>query len=85
MEKETINLSDIQNIPEINQTNDITNHNQEYQQNENGKVKKPNQWTQDQPTGAEYDAINKNKIEHPKRKFAIIHGYNGHDYYGNQK
>jgi hypothetical protein len=27
----------------------------------------------------------KNKITFPKRKFAIIHGYNGHDFCGNQK
>ena len=27
----------------------------------------------------------KEKISHPKRKYAIIHGYNGHDFFGNQK
>jgi hypothetical protein len=27
----------------------------------------------------------KEKIKLPKRKFAIIHGYNGHDFCGNQK
>lgn len=26
-----------------------------------------------------------NKINLPKRKYAIIHGYNGHNYSGNQK
>jgi hypothetical protein len=26
-----------------------------------------------------------NKISFPKRKFAIIHGYNGHQFCGNQK
>jgi hypothetical protein len=25
------------------------------------------------------------KIKHPKRKFVLIHGYNGHNYKGNQK
>jgi hypothetical protein len=28
---------------------------------------------------------NKNKINMPKRKYAIIHGYNGHKFLGNQK
>jgi hypothetical protein len=26
-----------------------------------------------------------NKISFPKRKYAIIHGYNGHQFCGNQK
>jgi hypothetical protein len=26
-----------------------------------------------------------NKLNLPKRKYAIIHGYNGHNYSGNQK
>jgi hypothetical protein len=26
-----------------------------------------------------------NKLQYPKRKYAIIHGYNGHNYCGNQK
>lgn len=26
-----------------------------------------------------------NKIQLPKRKYAIVHGYNGHHYCGNQK
>ena len=26
-----------------------------------------------------------NKLSYPKRKFAIIHGYNGHAFSGNQK
>ncbi len=25
------------------------------------------------------------KIKYPKRKYVIIHGYNGHQYKGNQK
>ena len=29
--------------------------------------------------------IKLNKVNHPKRKFAIIHGYNGHGFSGNQK
>ena len=31
------------------------------------------------------DVIKKEKIKAPKRKYAIIHGYNGHDFCGNQK
>lgn len=27
----------------------------------------------------------KDKLNYPKRKYAIIHGYNGHDFKGNQK
>lgn len=27
----------------------------------------------------------KTKVEYPKRKFALIHGYFGHEYCGNQK
>lgn len=29
--------------------------------------------------------VNHQKIKLPKRKYAIIHGYNGHNYFGNQK
>lgn len=31
------------------------------------------------------DVTKKEKIKVPKRKYAIIHGYNGHDFCGNQK
>lgn len=34
---------------------------------------------------SENKLANKTKIEYPKRKFAIIHGYFGHDFCGNQK
>jgi hypothetical protein len=34
---------------------------------------------------AENNAQKLNKIKLPKRKYAIIHGYNGHHFSGNQK
>jgi len=33
----------------------------------------------------EEDRSKLEKIRLPKRKFAIIHGYNGHQFHGNQK
>ncbi len=36
-------------------------------------------------TNREGTELKLNKLNFPKRKFAIIHGYNGHDYCGNQK
>jgi hypothetical protein len=34
---------------------------------------------------SEQDDKKFNKLNLPKRKYAIIHGYNGHNYSGNQK
>ena len=31
------------------------------------------------------EEVKLDKIKHPKRKYALIHGYNGHKYHGNQK
>ena len=40
---------------------------------------------QGQNDQAEQNEKKANKINLPKRKYAIIHGYNGHNYSGNQK
>ena len=41
--------------------------------------------TEDANKQTETDESKLSKISHPKRKFAIIHGYNGHKFHGNQK
>ena len=40
---------------------------------------------QEQNNQAEQNDKKANKINLPKRKYAIIHGYNGYNYSGNQK
>ena len=39
----------------------------------------------DNKSDDENDDAKKNKLHLPKRKYAIIHGYNGHKFSGNQK
>ena len=47
---------------------------------EKEKFVKTHNWQPD-----EDNSNKKEKLHLPKRKFAIIHGYNGHDFKGNQK
>ena len=57
-------------------TNQTENQNQSQNQNEN----------QNENENENGNAENKlTKLNFPKRKYAIIHGYNGHNFCGNQK
>ena len=53
------------------------------QEKEPEKTDKPS--TEEKPKPSIEELKKKEKIKAPKRKYAIIHGYNGHDFSGNQK
>ena len=69
---ENINSSNLENIENISDQNLTQN------QAENNPIN-----TQTPQTTQEDKKSN--KLNLPKRKYAIIHGYNGHNYSGNQK
>jgi hypothetical protein len=69
---ENINSSNLENIENISDQNLTQN------QAENNPIS-----TQTPQTTQEDKKSN--KLNLPKRKYAIIHGYNGHNYSGNQK
>jgi tRNA pseudouridine38-40 synthase len=62
---------------------DRTNNPEQIQQQENEKNPQ-NSENLENPENSE-NQEKKSKINLPKRKFAIIHGYNGHNFCGNQK
>lgn len=63
------------------ETNQIQNDNNRDNNNENEPLKENNTTHNNEI----HQKIKPNKIKLPKRKYAIIHGYNGHNFSGNQK
>jgi len=69
---ENINSSNLENV------DNVSHQNLALYQTENTPINTENPQTTQEDKKS-------NKLNLPKRKYAIIHGYNGHNYSGNQK